>query len=230
MANRYRKANNKYLSDYNSLEPSKYIMYLDANNLYGWAMSQDLPIGNFRWRKVAENLDEILESPLIESSFIKCDLEYPKELHSSDSDFPLAPEKNVAKSEWLSEYCKNLKEKFNSSKDHVSKLLVTLFDKEKYVVHGRVLKLYERLGLKIKKIHRILQFDSSPWLKEYIDFNTSKRTQAKQSFEKDFFKLVNNSVFGKTMENLRKRVNLKLTHKDLFVKCFQTNIYKRRKL
>lgn len=130
----------------------------------------------------------------------------------------------------MSEYCKNLKEKFNSSKDHVSKLLVTLFDKEKYVVHGRVLKLYERLGLKIKKIHRILQFDSSPWLKEYIDFNTSKRTQAKQSFEKDFFKLVNNSVFGKTMENLRKRVNLKLTHKDLFVKCFQTNIYKRRKL
>lgn len=89
-----------------------------------------------------------------------------------------------------------MKEKFNLSNDSVSKLLVTLLDKVKYVVHGRVLKLYKSLGLIVKKIHRILEFDSSPWLKEYIDFNTSNRIQAKNSFKKDFFKLMNNSVFG----------------------------------
>ena len=110
----------------------------------------------------------------------------------------------------LSSYSESIREKYNINIGQVHKLIPTLNNKGKYVLLYRHLQLYIDLGLKVTKIHRALEFNQSPWLKQYIDFNTQKRTKAETSFEKDFFKLMNNSVFGKTMKSLRKRVDVKL--------------------
>ena len=239
IANRHGKANNKYMKDYDKKAPSKYIMYLDANNLYGWAMSQYLPTGGFRWliQKQIDNLDITKKKEDSKKGLIlEVDLEYPEELHDLHNDYPLAPEKVKVTEDMLSDYCKNISEKYHISTGLVSKLIPTLGNKEKYVLHYRNLQLYTDLGLKIAKIHRVLEFNQSSWLKQYIDFNTEKRKNAKNDFEKDFFKLMNNSVFGKTMENLRKRVDvrlvtgekklLKLTSKPTYVssKIFNENL------
>ena len=141
---------------------------------------------------------------------LELDLEYNKNLHELHNDYLVAPEKVKVSNDMLSGYCKKIAEKYNISIGLVSKLIPTLRDKKEYVLHYRNLQLYLDLGLKIKKVHRVLKFDQSPWLKQYIDFNTEKRKHAKNSFEKDFFKLMNNSVFGKTMENLRKWVDVRL--------------------
>ena len=213
IANRYGKANNKYMKTYDDKEPSKYIMYLDANNLYGWAMSQYLPTGGFRWM-TKKQINNINLSKYNENNkkglILEVDLEYPKKLHDLHNDYPLAPEKINVTENMLSEYAKNIAKKHGVSTGLVHKLIPTLSNKEKYVLHYRNLQLYTDLGLKLTKIHRVLEFNQSPWLKEYIDFNTEKRTNAKNAFEKDFFKLMNNSVFGKTMENIRKRVDVRL--------------------
>ena len=211
IANRYGKANNKYMKEYDENKPSKYIMYLDANNLYGWAMSQYLPTGGFKWL-TEKHINKINLAQYNEDSnkglLIEVDLEYPKELHDLHNDYPLAAERVCVNNNMLSKYCKRIAAKYNISTGLVHKLIPTLSNKEKYVLHYRNLQLYLDLGLKINKVHRVLEFNQSPWLKEYINFNTIKRAQAKNSFEKDFFKLMNNSVFGKTMENVRKRVDV----------------------
>ena len=167
---------------------------------------------------------------------LEVDLEYPEELHDLHNDYPAAPEKVSVTNDMLSKYCKNISEKFGLSTGLVSKLIPTLGKKEKYVLHYRNLQLYIDLGLKVSKVNRVLEFNQSPWLKQYFDFNTEKRKNAKNAFEKDFFKLMNNSVFGKTMENIRKRVDvrlvtdekklLKLTSKPTYVssKIFNENL------
>ena len=141
---------------------------------------------------------------------LEVDLEYPQELHDIHNDYPITPEKVKVSKNMLSDYCKKIVEKYNISIGLVSKPIPTLRDKTEYVLHYCNLQLYLDLGLKIKEVHRVLKFDQSPWLKQYIDFNIDKRMHAKNSFEKDFFKLMNNIVFGKTMENLRKRVDVRL--------------------
>ena len=186
-------------------------MYQDANNLYGWAMSQKLPSGNFRWIPCPEyiNLNSCDENSA-KGLILEVDLEYPPELHQLHNDYPLAPEKMLVKSEMLSDYCKKNLEGEKMKIGSVKKLIPNLYNKEKYVLHYRNLQLYLKLGMKLTKIHRALEFSQSNWLEKYIAFNTKKQAEAKNAFEKDFFKLMNNSVFGKTMENLRKRSNIKL--------------------
>ena len=212
IANRYGNANNKYMKEYDENALSNYIMYLDANNLYGWTTSQYLPTGNFKWMSDKEIKQIDLGKYKADGKkglILEVDLEYPQELHDLHNDYPLAPEKTKVSSGMLSEYCKKIADKYKISIGLVNKLIPTLRDKKEYMLHYHNLQLYLDLGLKIKKVHRVLKFDQSPWLKQYIDFNTEKRKHAKNTFEKDFLKLMNNSVFGKTMENLRKRVDVK---------------------
>ena len=186
VSNRYGKANNKYMGDkFNSNEPSKYIQYLDANNLYGWAMSKPLPTHGFKLMKTSE-----LETWELHSCILEVDLECPKSCHNLHNDYPLAPKQIEV--------------------NKVCKLIPNLWNKKNYVIHYENLKQYLNLGLKLTHIHRGIKFKESQWLEKYIALNTELRTKAANEFEKDFFKLMNNSVFGKTMENIRNRVDIKL--------------------
>ena len=125
---------------------------------------------------------------------LRVDVEYPKNLNDLHSDLPFLPERM----------------KINKC----SNLVCNLYDKNNYVVHTRSLKQALNRGLILKKVHRVIQFNQEAWLKEYIDMNTELRKQAKNDFEKYFFKLMNNSVFGKTMENVRKHRDIKLVTTD----------------
>ena len=216
ISNRYGKANNKYMKDFNEKELSKYLMYLDANNLYGWAMSQKLPIHSFEWMtdKEIKNLFKVQVVQFWERTpcILEVDLTYPEELHDLHNDYPLCPERVECDK-------------------GVKKLIPNLRDKNNYVVHYKTLMQYLSLGMELKKIHRGIKFIEDDFLKPYIDKNTNLRTQAKNNFEKDFFKLMNNSVFGKTMENIRNRVNIKLTTTgEQFKKLTAKPNYENRKI
>ncbi|GBN67380.1 hypothetical protein AVEN_149573-1 [Araneus ventricosus] len=218
ISHRFASANNPYLPTYDPDTPNSYIMYWDANNLYGWAMSQNLPTHDFSWTE--ENVDYLNIPDDSDVGYIlEVDLEYPSELHHLHNCYPLAPEKVLVSPSEYSDYTKELLYKLNLSKSKPSeKLIPNLRNKEKYVVHYRNLKFYVQLGLKVTKVHRILKFKQSAWLKNYIDFNTDQRKRATSNFEKDLFKLLNNAVFGKTMENLRNRVNIDLVTDEKIAK------------
>lgn len=190
-SHRYAAANNKFLPKFNYDEKESYLLYFDANNLYGWAMSEALPLRDFRWCDTDINIQEIADDA--ETGYIlEVDLEYPDYLHISHNEYPLAP---------VSEIPPGSKEK---------RLFLTLENKSHYVVHYRNLKFYLRHGLILKKIHRVFQFTQKPFLKMYIDHNTQLRTAANNSFERNFYKLMNNSVFGKCMEDVRRRRDIRL--------------------
>ena len=183
------------------------------NNLYGASMSQCLPTGGFKWlnqKKISKINLGTYTADSKKGLILEVDLQYPSNLHNLHNDYPLGPEKLKVTKDMLSPYRKNIQEKYGISIGQVDKLIPTLSDKKNYVLHYSNLQLYLSLCLKLKKVHCVLEFDQSPWLKQYIDFNTQKRTNAKNAFEKDFFKLLNNSIYGKICENLRKRVDVRL--------------------
>ena len=199
VSKRYAEANNKYMKDYNPNKETSYIQYLDANNLYGWAMSQQLPTHGFKWMKdiTVEKVDEILEKANHSMSNIgrkgyifEVDLEYPENLWETHNGYPLAPEKMIV--------------------NGVEKLICHFKPRKNYVVHYRNLRQYLEMGMRITVVYRGISFYQSPWMEPYIRKNTELRMCAANSFEKDFFKLMNNSVFGKTIENIRKRQNIHL--------------------
>lgn len=193
---RYVKANNEYIEDYDASKDSTYIVYLDANNLYGWSMMQNLPLDCFEWSNVntfdVAGILNISEDSSIGYIF-EVDLDYPQHLHDSHKDYPLCSENRAIPS------AKNER-----------KLLLTLYDKKNYVVHYRMLQFVLQQGLILSKIHRVLQFNQSKWMKSYIELNTELRTKASNDFEKNFYKLLCNAIYGKTMENVRSRSDISL--------------------
>ena len=214
ISNRYARANNPQVPNYDNNKPTTYLMYYDAVNLYGWSMQQYLAHKNFNFLNQeqintqfpVENLNSIINTINDDNDIgyiLEVDLHYPPHLHDTHSDYPLAPEHLEITPEIYSPYMKK-----HFPEDTATKLTPNLRRKNNYIVHYRNLKLYLKLGLIVTKIHNVLQFEQSPWLKSYIDFNTECRKNATSQFEKYFFKLLINSVYGKTMENVRKRIKL----------------------
>ena len=194
---RWAIVNNPYMGyEYDTSKPTEYLQYLDTNNLYGWAMSQPLPTGEFKWVDLGEGLKpkEVIDLILRTDRgyLLEVAVNYPKELHDHHNDLPFM--------------CKKIKV------NGVEKLVPNLYDKKKYVIHIKALQQALEHGLILKKIHRAIEFKQSAWMKEYIHFNTRLRTAATNDFEKAFYKLINNSVFGKTMENIRKHRDIKLVN------------------
>ena len=215
IAKRYARANNKYMSHHDLKKPSTFITYLDKNDLYGWSMNEYLPYGEFRWVKNVDKFDFMSINEKRDTGyFLEVDLEYPEELHELHNDYPLASEKLAVTNDMLSKYCKNIADEYDIKIGDVKKLIPNLKNKTKYALHYRNLQLYLFLGMKLIKIHRMLKFKQSGWMKKYIDFNTEKRKNATNDLEKDFFKLMINPVYGKTMENLRKRINVRLVSNE----------------
>ena len=196
-------------STYDSSFPNQNHNYLDANNLYGWAKSQSLPTHGIRFLQQ----DEIFALKLQELSddaedgyIFEVDLNYPTHIHDHHDDYPLAPKSLVID---RSMYPSAQQAVFPKSVPQ-RKLTPNLQDKVKYVIHYRNLELYLQLGLVVTKVHQVLTFKQSLWLRTYIDFITHQCSLAGDSFLKDFFKMMNNSVFGKTQENLRNCVRVEL--------------------
>ena len=191
---RYAKANNKYMKDYDKNKELSYLQYWDVNNLYGWEMSKKLPVNKFEWLKVTSQFNKDFIKNYNEESdegyFFEVDVQYLEKLHELHNDLPFLPERMKI--------------------EKVEKLVANLHDKTEYVIHIRNLKQALNHGLVLKKVHRVIKFNQNAWLKPYIDMNTDLRKKAKNDFETDFLKLINNAVFGKTMENVRKHRAIKL--------------------
>ena len=214
---RYSEANNENCPNYDNEKPKRYINYLDMNNLYGYAMSQYLPYADFRWVKNIDKIKKKLVSIKSNSSngyTLEVDVEYPQELHDIHNDYPLAPAKIDIPKEWLSKYCLRIANAHNITTGTVKNLVPNLMNTNNYVVHYRNLQQCLELGMKLKKIHRILKFKQKDWMKPYIDFNTERRKEATNEADKNHFKLLNNAVYGKTMENMRKRIKIRIIKKE----------------
>ena len=193
--NRWAKANNPYMgSELNPDEKTNYLQYLDANNLYGWAMSQSLHTGGFRWVDIKPDKISKLAKRKSKRYLVEVDIHYPKELHDSHNDLPFM--------------CERMK--ING----VEKLISNLYDKKRYVIHIRALDPALKHGLVLERIHKAIEFKQSAWMKEYIAFNTKLRTAATNDFEKDFYKLMNNSVFGKSHGEDKKTQKHKVGNKS----------------
>ena len=201
---RHFRANNRDLDVFDESKANVYGAFFDVISFYAGTMQQTLPVDSYEWNETI-TLREILATSddLVVGFFVEVDIAYPSSLHDSHNDLPLAPEKILIRKSWLSPYAQSFNVTLPS--DGREKLVETLLDKNRYVCHYRNLKFYVNQGLKVRKLHRVIQFRQSKWLGDYISKNTVMRKQATNDFEKNFYKLMSNACFGKTMENLRNR-------------------------
>ena len=188
------------------------ILYFDANNLYGHSMSESSPYDEIKSDDNV-NLDDILNT-LDDSDIgylIEVDLKYPNNIKEKTKNFPFCPENKKISPDKFSDYMKEVRP---DAYVQSSKLICDQFDKQNYLTHYRMLKFYIRHGMIVDKVHSIISFKQSRWLEKYISYNTEKRNKAMSDFEKDFYKLLNNAFYGKTMENVRNRLKIKFVQKD----------------
>ena len=185
---RHAVANNKYMGDkYDPTKPPSFILYPDANSLYCWPMLQPLPVGGFRWLTEDELRKPLEDFP---PCFVSADIEYPEDLHDKFKDYPPARDRVLL--------------------NGVEKLAPNLLPKSEYVCHIRNILKYVELGCRVTKVHQALAFNEAPWMKPYVERNIEQRKLARNSFEKDYWKLANNSVFGKCCEQVMNRVDVRL--------------------
>ena len=215
ISKRYARANNPLLGDlYDPTKPKTYILYLDANNLYGWAMSLPQPIGEYKWLKEQEFRNIDWRAQLVDQDYgyvIDCDLDYPPELHEEHNDYPLAAERMQINYQSLSAKQIEINRHYDMARNSkVAKLIPNLLNKRHYICDYLNLKFYLEHGLKLVKVHRVISYKQSRWLKPYILHNQDLRKNATNEFEKEFFKLMNNSIYGKTCENLKNRSDIRL--------------------
>src|SRR5437773_7398848 len=221
------RASNPYVNP-TKTEHCKEDIYLgdvDANNLYGNALRYPLPIGNFQYLEQEEYLNIDWSNIPLDGDvgyFVVCDLHYPTNIHNKTKDFPLAMEVLEIKEDMLPNYFKDMNRRKNVGRNpnvtpenaniykSTTKLMATCYDKKDYVVHFTALQFYVKMGLQISKIHRVIKFTQEPLFRDYIDYNSSRRQAAKNEFEKDFYKQKNNSLYGKSLENMRNRQDFKL--------------------
>ena len=211
---RHAKANNKYMGEqYKPEESNSYILYLDANNLYGWAMSEPLPVSDFVWvsAEECETIDWRVQDDEQEYGyFVECDFTYPDELHDLHNDYPLAPERLVVEERLLSEEQRDILDSYTQVHTATPKLIPNFFNKTNQLVHYRNLKFYLEHGLVLTKVHKAIRFNQSKCLKHYVQTNTELRAKSSDPVEVKLRKDMNNSIYGKTCENLTKRTDIKL--------------------
>ena len=209
VARRYAKANNPQIDGYDGGDQT-WLLYLDVNNLYGYAMVDTLPYGDYKW--TFESLNTITSTPDDSDVgyILEVDLVYPDDLHDEHNDFPLAPHKMTIQPDMLSGTAKEILERTQHKLIPTSKLVSTFLPRNRYVIHYRTLKYYLSKGLHVTRVHRIISFKQSKWMKPYIEFCISKRKEATSPFESALYKLFVNSNYGKLMEDKRKRVKVDL--------------------
>jgi hypothetical protein len=203
----------------------QHLAYIDENNLYGSSLCKPLPHSEFSWVEDVSPFTHNFILSIDEDGewgyTLEVDLGYPEHLHRSTADFPLAPESGEITQDMFSDFMNNFYKSLNPNATYKTsrKLLLTQHKREHYIVHFVVLKFYLSMGLVLNKVHRIVKYKQKSWLKPYIDFNSQQRAQSKNDFDKAFYKLKNNALFGKCMEDTRKRINYKLvTDEDKFNK------------